>query len=62
MTERGGSIVVRVEDEEGHPLGAPARFEGDSVDAAVVPLDGLRGRPVRVHFELVRARLYAFLL
>ena len=61
-TERGGSIVVRVEDEEGRPLRDPVRFEGDSVDAPVVPLDGLRGRPVRIHFELVRARLYAFLL
>ena len=61
-TERGGSIVVRVEDEEGRPLGDPVRFEGDSVDAPVVPLDGLRDRPLRIHFELVRARLYAFLL
>ena len=61
-TERGGSIVVRVEDEQGRPLGDSARFEGDAVDAAVVPLEGLRGRAVRVHFELARARLYAFLL
>ena len=61
-TEREGSIVVRVEDEDGRPLGDPARFEGDSVDAAIVPLDGLQGRAVRVHFELVRARLHAFLV
>ena len=61
-TERGGSIEVRVEDAVGRPVHDPVRFEGDAVAAALVPLDGLRGRAVRIHFTLVRARLYAFLL
>ena len=60
-TEPGGHITVHVEDASGDAvLPGPARFEGDDVAASILDLEPLRGRTVRLRFELDRARLYAF--
>ena len=60
-TQRGGSITVRVEDDSGQSLlDEPVRFTGDDVAATVADLSTHGGAAIRIHFDLDRAKLYAF--
>jgi len=62
---RGGSIRVTVLDAGSKPVAEGKPLAADVTDAAVTLEGGaglarLRGQPVRLKFELTRAKLYAF--
>ncbi len=66
----GGWIRVGLTDQEGKPIEGFGlddcdRISGDTMWGAVTwqgksDLSAFEGRPIRLHFEMVRARLYAF--
>lgn len=64
-TSAAGCLRVRLEDEQGVPLKGYDSGElfGDATDRHVVfeqPLSALAGKPIRLHFSLRDADLYAF--
>jgi hypothetical protein len=60
---RGGSMAVKAIDEAGKPLAESEPIEVDATDRPVRWKEGasaLRGKPVRLRFELQDAKVYSF--
>ncbi len=69
-THFGGWVRIGLTDEEGNPIEGYGLEDGDRISGDTLwdpvswkgktDLSAFEGKPIRLHFEMVRARIYAF--